>query len=102
VRRLIPDRYSSGTLAAAEQALVALAGQKKPQREGVTSGGTCRRDTVTQKARCVRLVHGGHISRVLRGKTQGIAGPRASEHAHARRLASYDVVEVPDDGFRGD
>lgn len=41
---------------------------------------------VTQKARCVRLVHGGHISRVLRGKTQGIVGPRARTqartHAH--------------------
>lgn len=41
---------------------------------------------VTQKARCVRLVHGDHISRLLWGKTQGIVGPRARTkarmHAH--------------------
>lgn len=68
---------------------------------------------VTQKAWCVRLVHGGHISRVLRGKTQGVS-PRARMHAriHARihsltrthvraRTRSYDVAEAPDD-FKSD
>lgn len=52
---------------------------------------------VNQKARDVRLVHGCHISRVLRGKTQGIVGPRARTH-----IISYDVVEVPDDDFKSD
>jgi len=41
---------------------------------------------VTQKARCVRLVHGDHISRLLRGKTQGIVGPRARTKA---RMHAY-------------
>lgn len=53
---------------------------------------------VTQKARCVRLVHGDHISRVVRGKTQGIVGPRArtQERRHARtHTYMYDPMTSP-------
>lgn len=78
--------------------VVRIVEQRKKEREEVTSVGNMQKRHVNQKARDVRLVHGCHISRALRGKTQGITSePRARIH-----IISYDVVEVPDDDFRSD
>lgn len=77
----LKGRYSFRTFSPVEELLPVVHCRAEKNAGRSNERRNMQKRHVTQKERCVRLVHGGYISRVLRGKTQGIVGPRACTQA---------------------